>query len=102
MMENFEKSTKPTFKSITERSFIKFGSVRDKDPAVGIRSGQLPIEGSAQSIAVVGVTFPNITWEIRHEIAQLFEPSVKAIVQATRKQCLEATSSVSVRNILSL
>lgn len=45
MMENFEKSTKPTFKDGTDRSFIKFGRLRDHDPAVDIRSGQLTLDG---------------------------------------------------------
>ena len=45
MMENFERSTKPTFKDPADRSFIKFGSMRDKDPDVNIRSGQLTLEG---------------------------------------------------------
>ena len=45
MMDSFERSTKPTFKDPADRSFIKFGSIRDRDPAVGIRSGQLSLEG---------------------------------------------------------
>lgn len=45
MLDNFDKSVKATFKDSSERSFIKFGSMRDKDPAVGIRSGQLIVEG---------------------------------------------------------
>lgn len=45
MMEVFERSTKPTFKSTLERGYIKFGLNKDKDPEVGIRSGQLPLEG---------------------------------------------------------
>lgn len=44
MMDSFEKHTKPTFKGSNERSFIKFGSMRDKDPDFGIRSGQLALE----------------------------------------------------------
>lgn len=47
MIEQFEKSTKPTFKDPMDRSFIKFGSMRDKDPDFGIRSGQLVLEGYA-------------------------------------------------------
>ena len=47
MMERFEKSTKPTFNDPSVRAFIRFGSIRDKDPAVGIRNGQLTIEGYA-------------------------------------------------------
>ena len=49
MLEHFEKYTKPTFKDPNYRSFVRFGSIRDKDPAVGIRGGQLPLEGYATS-----------------------------------------------------
>ena len=45
MLDHFERSTKPTFKDTTERSFVKFGSIRDKDLQFGIRSGQLMLEG---------------------------------------------------------
>ena len=47
MIDSFEKSTKPTFKDPSDRSFIKFGSMRDRDPDAGIRSGQLTLEGYA-------------------------------------------------------
>lgn len=47
MVEHFEKSTKPTFKNPNEKSYVKFGSMRDKDPTVGIRGGQLQLEGCA-------------------------------------------------------
>ncbi|THG93266.1 hypothetical protein EW026_g7929 [Hermanssonia centrifuga] len=47
MLESFEKPAKPTFtEDVNDKSFIKFGSVRDKDPKnVGIKSGQLTIDG---------------------------------------------------------
>lgn len=45
MLDNFEKTTKPTFKDPKDRSFIKFGSMKDKDQDVGIRSGQITLEG---------------------------------------------------------
>lgn len=45
MVEHFDQSTKPTFKDPHERSYVKFGSMRDKDPAVGIRGGQLQLSG---------------------------------------------------------
>ena len=45
MIESFERSTKPTFKDPSDRCFIKFGSMRDRDADVGIRSGQLALEG---------------------------------------------------------
>ena len=45
MVEHFEQSTKPTFKDPQERSYVKFGSMRDKDSSVGIRGGQLQLSG---------------------------------------------------------
>ena len=48
MLDHFDKSVKPTFKDSAERSFIKFGSMRDRDPLVGIRSGQMVVEGSVR------------------------------------------------------
>lgn len=45
MMESFETSTKPTFRDERERSYIKFGSMRDNDRDFGIRRGQLSLEG---------------------------------------------------------
>ncbi|KAI0701306.1 hypothetical protein BC835DRAFT_1404545 [Cytidiella melzeri] len=76
MVDHFDKSVKPTFKDSSERSFIKFGSMRDKDPEVGIRSGQLLLEGQ--------------------EIASFFEQSVNAIMEAARKQQLNASKPVTL------
>jgi hypothetical protein len=45
MLDSFERSVKPTFTNSSQRSFIRFGTVRDRDPSVGIQSGQLPLEG---------------------------------------------------------
>ncbi|KAI0338760.1 hypothetical protein BDW22DRAFT_1337232 [Trametopsis cervina] len=74
MMDSFEKSVKPTFKDPIERSFVKFGSIRDKDPDVGIRSGQLLMNGS--------------------DVESFFEPSIIAIVEAVKKQRLAASEPV--------
>lgn len=41
----FDKTTKLRFRNPDEPSYIKFGGVRDKDPAVGIRSGQMKLPG---------------------------------------------------------
>jgi hypothetical protein len=46
MTSIFDKSTKLRFRNPDEPSYIKFGGVRDKDPGVGIRSGQLKLLGS--------------------------------------------------------
>lgn len=45
MVDSFEKYTKPTFKDSNDKAFIKFGSMRDRDPEFGIRNGQLILEG---------------------------------------------------------
>ncbi|KAG6901746.1 hypothetical protein C0995_008311 [Termitomyces sp. Mi166 len=41
----FDKTTKLRFRSIEEPYFIKFGTSRDKDFSLGIRSGQLKLQG---------------------------------------------------------
>ncbi|KZP02189.1 hypothetical protein FIBSPDRAFT_771053, partial [Athelia psychrophila] len=66
LVDCFDKSTKLRFRNPDEPSYIKFGGVRDKDLAVGIRSGQLKLPGS--------------------EVAALFEPSIKAIIDAIDQQ----------------
>ncbi len=45
MLEHFERSVKPNFKDSSERSYIKFGGRRDTDQRLGIRSGQLMLDG---------------------------------------------------------
>ena len=45
MTSCFDKTTKLRFRNPGEPSYIKFGGVRDKDLAVGIRSGQLKLPG---------------------------------------------------------
>ncbi|KAI0086044.1 hypothetical protein BDY19DRAFT_376420 [Irpex rosettiformis] len=75
MLDHFDKSAKPTFKDSAERSFIKFGSMRDKDPAVGIRNGQVVVEG--------------------HEVFGFFEPSILAIVDAVCKQKAASSRPIS-------
>ncbi|GJE90679.1 HSP70 family protein [Phanerochaete sordida] len=76
MMESFEKSTKPTFKDPADRSFIKFGSMRDRDPDVGIRSGQLTLEGV--------------------DVAGFFQASIDGIADAVRQQLKLASETVNI------
>lgn len=45
MTEIFDKTTKVRFRDADEPQYIKFGSVRDKDPGYDIRSGQLRLSG---------------------------------------------------------
>ena len=45
IVQCFDKTTKPRFKSATEPQYIKFGSTRDNDPQFNIRFGQLKLDG---------------------------------------------------------
>lgn len=45
MVDIFDTSTKLRFRSATEPAYIKFGSLRDKDIKVDIKSGQLRLSG---------------------------------------------------------
>ncbi|KAG5350993.1 hypothetical protein C0989_008355 [Termitomyces sp. Mn162] len=52
----FDKTTKLRFRDIKEPQFIKFGTSRDKDLSLGIRSGQLKLKGN-KAVADGGVSF---------------------------------------------
>jgi hypothetical protein len=41
----FDKTTKLRFRNADEPQYIKFGGIRDKDPKLNIRSGQLKLLG---------------------------------------------------------
>ena len=55
MLEAFERSTKLTFRDSADRAFIKFGTIRDHEPAAGVIRGQLTLEGYAFSILNVSL-----------------------------------------------
>lgn len=76
MLDSFERHTKPTFKESSHRSYIKFGSMRDTDMAVGIRSGQLALEA--------------------RDVTRCFQPSLDGILQAIKAQHASASASVGI------
>ncbi|KAG5633528.1 hypothetical protein DXG03_007235, partial [Asterophora parasitica] len=41
----FDKTTKLRFRNSSEPQYVKFGGARDKNLALGIRSGQLRLDG---------------------------------------------------------
>ena len=45
MKEIFDKTTKLRFRDADDPQYIKFGTVRDKEPEYDIRSGQLKLVG---------------------------------------------------------
>ncbi|KAF8554802.1 hypothetical protein OG21DRAFT_1522180 [Imleria badia] len=71
MKEIFDKTTKLRFRDAGDPQYIKFGTVRDKDPQYDIRSGQLKLAGE--------------------DVAKFFEPTVEAIADAFEKQREAAT-----------
>ncbi|KAF7362767.1 hypothetical protein MVEN_00626400 [Mycena venus] len=74
----FDTSAKLSFRG-EEFAFIKFGTNRDQDPSVNIRNGQLKIPGS--------------------DVKKLFEPSIAAVVNAVRQQCISAYSVTQVSSV---
>ncbi|KIK93910.1 hypothetical protein PAXRUDRAFT_144008 [Paxillus rubicundulus Ve08.2h10] len=66
MRDEFDKTTKLRFRDAEEPQYIKFGTVRDKDPEYGIRSGQLKLAGE--------------------DVAEFFRPSVEGIAEAFEQQ----------------
>ena len=95
MLDHFDGSAKPIFKDPAERSFIKFGSMRDKDPSVGIRGGQIVVEGLAQYPSRVS-NRPLTGCRSSREVASFFEPSISAIVEAIRRQNAASSRVVTV------
>ncbi|KIJ08849.1 hypothetical protein PAXINDRAFT_88277 [Paxillus involutus ATCC 200175] len=66
MRDIFDTTTKLRFRDPKEPQYIKFGTMRDKDPQYNIRSGQLTLAGE--------------------DVARCFEPSVEQIAEAFEKQ----------------
>ncbi|KIJ14485.1 hypothetical protein PAXINDRAFT_115792 [Paxillus involutus ATCC 200175] len=66
MKDEFDKTTKLRFRDAEEPQYIKFGTVRDKEPEYNIRSGQLKLAGE--------------------DVADFFRPSVEAIAEAFEQQ----------------
>ncbi|KAK0222698.1 hypothetical protein EDD85DRAFT_1028147 [Armillaria nabsnona] len=73
--ECFDKTTKHRFRNATEPAYIKFGTMRDTDIKLDIRSGQLKLAGS--------------------DVASFFDPSVSSIVKEIDNQRSKAKKPVS-------
>jgi hypothetical protein len=89
----FDKSTKLTFRNPEEPSYIRFGGARDRDPSVDIRSGQMKLPGCVGS-CLEKFTALNIVFSA--DVAQLFQPSIDAIIDAIAKQRSVAWMPVTV------
>ncbi|KAG2750703.1 hypothetical protein P692DRAFT_20847281 [Suillus brevipes Sb2] len=76
MADIFDKTTRHRFRTPDDPSYIKFGTLRDKDLKYNIRSGQLKLAGQ--------------------DVADLFEPSIEAIIKAFEQQSRVASSPISL------
>jgi len=92
MTQCFDKTTKLSFRNSNEPSYIKFGTGRDRDPSVGIRSGQLRLPGYVRLFCYAG----SLIGAPREEVAALFQPSIDGIVDAIEKQREAAHHPISV------
>ncbi|KAF8132021.1 hypothetical protein EV363DRAFT_1583618 [Boletus edulis] len=75
MTSEFDKTTKLRFNNPTEPSYIRFGTVKDRDLAFNIKSGQLKLPGT--------------------DVVTLFEPSAAAIIDAVENQRRLATKPIN-------
>ncbi|KAG1864473.1 hypothetical protein C8R48DRAFT_601941 [Suillus tomentosus] len=66
MTDIFDRTTKVRFRNPEDPSYIKFGTLYDKDPQHDIRNGQLKLSGQ--------------------DVAKLFEPSISSIIEAFETQ----------------
>jgi len=74
----FDTTAKLSFRG-DELSYIKFGTLRDQDASLNIRHGQLTIPGS--------------------DVKQFFEPSISAVVDAVKEQCISAFNVTTVSSV---
>ncbi|PIL34614.1 hypothetical protein GSI_03393 [Ganoderma sinense ZZ0214-1] len=74
MLEHFDQNAKPVFKDEKEPSYIKFGGMKDNDPKVNIRRGQLTLSGS--------------------DMASFFKPALQSIFNAIQSQRDGASSTL--------
>ncbi|KAF7309116.1 hypothetical protein MKEN_01113700 [Mycena kentingensis (nom. inval.)] len=70
----FDQSTKLKFRG-EEFAYIRFGTLRDRDPSFEIKNGQLKLAGAV--------------------VARFFQPSIEAIVQAIQQQCSAASADIT-------
>ncbi|KAI6044888.1 hypothetical protein EDC04DRAFT_2640470 [Pisolithus marmoratus] len=75
MADIFDKTVKLKFRSADEPQYIKFGTIRDKEPEYNIRSGQLRLTGK--------------------DVAKFFEPSVEEIIAAFEVQRKAASMPIT-------
>lgn len=94
MARQFDKTTKTIFRSPEDTAYIRFGSMRDKDPQYNIRNGQLTLSGYVLELAVADTL---IYYNHSAEVASIFKPSIEATKEGINRQCNDTADSISVR-----
>ncbi|KAG1843333.1 hypothetical protein DFJ58DRAFT_907387 [Suillus subalutaceus] len=75
IIDIFDSTTKLRFCNPEDPAYIKFGTIRDRDPQHDIRNGQLKLSGQ--------------------DVAKLFEPSISSIIEAFETQRRAAGTPVT-------
>ncbi|KAI1793699.1 hypothetical protein LXA43DRAFT_1121934 [Ganoderma leucocontextum] len=83
MVDRFDQFTKPVFKDERESSYIKFGTMKDNDPAVNISRGQLKLSGQV------------ICDSMLSDMASFFRPALDSIFNAIKDQRGGACATLS-------
>ncbi|PBK65399.1 hypothetical protein ARMSODRAFT_1022208 [Armillaria solidipes] len=91
--ECFDKTMKLHFRNSEEAAYVKFGSMRDKDPALDIRSGQLKLSGLVQSY-IYSCMLPTALF-YSTDVANFFEPSIASIIKVIDAQRFASSKTVS-------
>ncbi|KAK0222688.1 hypothetical protein EDD85DRAFT_959945 [Armillaria nabsnona] len=91
--ECFDKTTKLRFRNSGEAAYVKFGSMRDKDPALDIRSGQLKLSGLVQSYIYPCMLRTVLFYST--DVANFFEPSIASIIKVIDAQRFAPSKTVS-------
>jgi len=95
MTDVFDKTTKLRFRKLDEPSYIKFGTVRYKDPKYDIRSGRLKLAGFVHVLRI-HPEFMFFFFSHSQDVADLFEPSINAITEAFEKQRRVTSTPITV------
>ena len=95
--QRFNNKTKLGFRDINHPQFVPFASVREFDPKLNIRSGQLKLMGC---VVFVDPKYhlKTLVFPLRSsDVASFFEPSVACIIKAVAQQRAASETNISVR-----
>lgn len=96
--QRFDNKTKLGFRDMDPRQFVQFTSVREFDPKLNIRSGQLKLMGCVVFVdPKYHLTNIGVSPLHSSDVASFFEPSVACIIKAVAQQRAASETNISVR-----